>query len=85
MKNKSRFKSLHYEDQVRLMKEYKKYGTFPFKRMKNDFRRMASHYQYVEKRDILPRSIITKKKWAWKMNVLHALKAHQGLTLCNLI
>ena len=23
MKNKSRFKTLHYEDQVRLMKEYK--------------------------------------------------------------
>ena len=29
MKNKSRFKTLHYEDQVRLMKEYKKYGTYP--------------------------------------------------------
>ena len=30
IKNKSRFKSLHYEDQVRLMKEYLKHGSLPF-------------------------------------------------------
>ena len=45
LKNKARFKSLHYEDQVRLMKEYKKYGSYPFewmnKTQKNDFRCMA--------------------------------------------
>ena len=34
-KNKSRFKSLHYEDQVRLMKEYLKHGSLPFEHMKH--------------------------------------------------
>ena len=66
MKNKSRFKTLHYEDQVRLMKEYKKYGTYPFEQMnktqRNDFRHMACHYKYVEKGDKLLKNIITKKK-----------------------
>ena len=66
MKNKSRFKTLHYEDQVRLMKEYKKHGTYPFEQMnktqRNDFRCMACHYEYVEKGDKLLKNIITKKK-----------------------
>ena len=66
MKNKSRFKTLHYEDQVRLMKEYKKHGTLPFEQMnktqRNDFRCMACHYEYVEKGDKLLKNIITKKK-----------------------
>ena len=65
MKNKSRFKTLHYEDQVRLMKEYKKCGTYPFEQMnktqRNDFRCMACHYEYVEKGDKLLKNIITKK------------------------
>ena len=66
VKNKSRFKTLHYEDQVRLMKEYKKHGTLPFEQMnktqRNDFRCMACHYKYVEKGDKLLKNIITKKK-----------------------
>ena len=66
MKNKSRFKTLHYEDQVRLMKEYKKHGTLPFEQMnktqRNDFRCMAHHYEYVEKGGKLLKNIITKKK-----------------------
>ena len=45
-KNKSRFKSLHYEDQVRLMKEYLKHGSLPFECMnhsqKMDFKCMGS-------------------------------------------
>ena len=53
MKNRSRFKSLHYKDQVRLMKEYKRYGTYPFQCMgnsqRNDFRRMASRYTYIKR------------------------------------
>ena len=66
VKNKSRFKTLHYEDHVRLMKEYKKYGTYPFEQMnktqRNDFRHMACCYEYVEKGDKLLKNIITKKK-----------------------
>ena len=66
LKNRSQFKSLHYEDQVRLMKEFKRFGTYPFERMnkqqKNDFRCMACHYEYVDKGDKLLKNIITKKK-----------------------
>ena len=66
IKNKSRFKSLHYEDQVKLMKEYLKYGSLPFEHMnhsqKNDFRWMASQYKYVKNGDKLMKNVITKKK-----------------------
>ena len=66
MKNKSRFKTLHFEDQVRLMKEYKKYGTYPFEQMnktqRNDFRCMACHYEYVEKGDKLLKNCYNKEK-----------------------
>ena len=65
-KNKSRFKSLHYEDQVRLMKEYLKHGSLPFECMnhsqKMDFKWMASCYKYIPKGDKLMKNVITKKK-----------------------
>ena len=52
------------------MKEYLKYGSFPFQCMnnsqKNDFRRMGSRYKYIEKGDKLMRSVITKKKKGFK-------------------
>ena len=64
-KNKSRFKSLHYEDQVR-MKEYLKHGSLPFECMnhsqKMDFKQMASQYKYIPKGDKLMKNVITKKK-----------------------
>ena len=66
LKNRSWFKSLHHEDQVRLMKEFKRFGTYPFEQMnktqKNDFRCMACCYEYVDKGDKLLTNIITKKK-----------------------
>ena len=65
-KNKSRFKSLHYEDQVRLMKEYLKHGSLPFECMnhsqKMDFKCMASWYKYIHNGDKLMKNVITKKK-----------------------
>ena len=61
-----RFKSLHFKDQVWLMKEYLKYGSLPFQHMnhsqKNDFKWMASHYKYVSTGDKLMKNVITKKK-----------------------
>ena len=66
IKNKSRFKSLHFEDQVWLMKEYLKYGSLPFECMnhsqKKDFKQMACHYKYVPTGDKLMKNVITKKK-----------------------
>ena len=65
-KNKSRFKSLHYEDQVRLMKEYLKHGSLPFECMNHSqkmyFKQMASCYKYIPKGDKLMKNVITKKK-----------------------
>ena len=47
LKNKSRFKSLHYEDQVRLMKEYKKYGSYPFEWMNKTQNMISDTWQVV--------------------------------------
>ena len=46
LKNRSWFKSLHYEDQVRLMKEFKRFGTYPFERM-NKTQKMISDAWHV--------------------------------------
>ena len=47
-RNGSRFKTLHYEDQMRLMRNYLLYGQIPFQcmtpRQKIDFKRMAKNY-----------------------------------------
>ena len=46
--NRSRYKSLHYEDQMRLIKDYLLFGQMPFEQMtpgqKTDFKRMAKNY-----------------------------------------
>ena len=48
------------------MKEYKKYGTYPFEQMnkaqRNDFRHVACHYEYVEKGDKLLKKHCNKEK-----------------------
>ena len=48
---------------------------------KNDFRRMASRYQYIRNGDKLMRSVITKKK-GFEHEREYTLHLQQGLVLC---
>ena len=85
MRNRSRFKGLHYEDQVRLMKEYKRYGTYPFEHMnhsqRTDFRRTASRYLYIEKGNKMMMSVITKKKKGFENECEYSKKIATGLQI----
>ena len=65
-RNRSRFKCLHYEDQMRLMKNYLLFGQMPFERMspsqKTDFKRMAKNYA-IDKDTCKLLKQVTSKKW----------------------
>ena len=65
IKNKSRFKCLHFSDQMSLMIRYLTDGQLPFEKMtenqRKDFRRMAKNYSYDEKKDRLYRIVTTRR------------------------
>lgn len=66
IKNKSRFKCLHFSDQMSLMIHYLREGKLPFDKMsenqRKDFRRMAKNYWYDDKKDKLFRIITTRRR-----------------------
>ena len=65
IKNKSRFKGLHFSDQMSLMIQYLTQGQLPFDKMsqnqRKDFRKMAKNYAYDDKKQILYRNITTRR------------------------
>ena len=67
MKNKSRFKCLHFSDQMHLMIRYLREGQLPFDKMKEnqrkDFRKMAKNYSYNDKKDKLYRNVTTRRRY----------------------
>ena len=64
-RNRSQFKSLHYEDQMRLMKDYLLFGQMPFECMtpgqKTDFKRMAKNYAIDKDTCKLMKQVTSKK------------------------
>ena len=67
MKNKSRFKCLHFSDQMHLMIRYLREGQLPFDKMtenqRKDFRKMAKNYSYNDKKDKLYRNVTTRRRY----------------------
>ena len=67
MKNKSRFKCLHFSDQMHLMIRYLREGQLPFDKMtenqRNDFRKMAKNYSYNDKKDKLHRNVTIRRRY----------------------
>ena len=65
-RNRSRFKSLHFEDQMRLMTRYLKEGTMPFEIMsltqRRDFKIISVNYTYDFQQQILMKQVTTKKR-----------------------
>ena len=65
-RNRSRFKSLHFEDQMRLMTGYLKEGTMPFEIMtpiqKRDFKKISINYAYDFQQRILMKQVTMKKR-----------------------
>ena len=65
-RNRSRFKTLHYKDQMRVMRNYLLYGQMPFEymtpRQKTDFKRMAKNYALDSDHSTLLRQITSKKR-----------------------
>ena len=65
-RNRSGFKSLHFEDQMRLMTRYLKEGTMPFEIMtpiqKRDFKKISINYAYDFQQRILMKQVTTKKR-----------------------
>ena len=66
IKNKSRFKCLHFSDQMSLMICFLREGKLPFDKIsgnqRKDFRRMAKNYWYDEKKDKLFRIVTTRRR-----------------------
>ena len=67
IKNKSRFKCLHFSDQMHLMIQYLREGQLPFEKMtenqRKDFRKMAKDYSYDDKKDKLYRNVTTRRRY----------------------
>ena len=67
IKNKSRFKCLHFSDQMHLMIWYLRGGQLPFDKMtenqRKDFWKMAKNYSYNAKKDKLYRNVMTRKRY----------------------
>ena len=67
IKNKSRFKCLHFSDQMHLMIRYLREGQLPFEKMtenqRKDFRKMAKNYSYDDKKDKLYRNVNTRRRY----------------------
>ena len=67
IKNKSRFKCLHFSDQMHLMIWYLREGQLPFDKMtenqRKDFRKMAKNYSYDDKKDKLYRNVTTRRRY----------------------
>ena len=65
-RNRSRFKSLYFEDQMRLMTRYLKEGTMPFEIMtptqRRDFKKFSINYAYNFQQQILMKQVTTKKR-----------------------
>ena len=64
-RNRYRFKTLHYKDQMRLMSNYLLYGQMPFECMtpgqKTDFKRMAKNYALDSNHSTLLRQITSRR------------------------
>ena len=65
-RNRSRFKSLHFEDQLHLMTQYLKEGVLSFEVLsptqKRDLKRMSMNYAYDFKEQVILKQVIHKCK-----------------------
>ena len=93
-RNRLRFKSLHYEDQMRLMKDYLLFGQMPFECMtsgqKTDFKRMAKKYAIEKGTCKLMKQVTSKKCKDGRDNehrkfhsYLHSVISPFNIHLCN--
>ena len=67
IKNKSRFKCLHFSDQMHLMIWYLREGQLPFEKMtenqRKDFQKMAKNYSYNARKDKLYKNVMTRRRY----------------------
>ena len=67
IKNKSRFKCLHFSDQMHLMIWYLRERQLPFDKMTENqrkyFLKMAKNYSYDAKKDKLSKNVMTGRRY----------------------
>ena len=67
IKNKSRFKCLHFSDQIHLMIQYLREGQLPFEKMTENqrkvFQKMARNCSYNARKDKLYKNVMTRRRY----------------------